>query len=251
VIASTLIGMKTPALRGRVLVRWATLFGISEGAARVALSRMVQANELDYAEGRYELAGRLRQRQETQQWSRHPHALAWDGAWSVYVVEEGRRDPAERQQLRAAMRDLRTAELRESVWMRPRNLPPEAHPAGALRIVAAQTLAFEARPADADAALAERLFDLSAWEAEARRHLEEMAGALPDLVNGKLDALAPSFLIGAGAISHIRTDPILPDELLPETWPGPELRARYEEYVEAFLAVWRDWYRNQQLALEA
>jgi DNA-binding transcriptional regulator PaaX len=36
--------MATPALRARVLVRWAKRFGISEGAARVALGRMVAAH---------------------------------------------------------------------------------------------------------------------------------------------------------------------------------------------------------------
>ena len=46
VIASTLLGTDPPVLSGRILVRAAALFGITEGAARVALSRMVAAGEL-------------------------------------------------------------------------------------------------------------------------------------------------------------------------------------------------------------
>ena len=41
-------------------MRWCGLFGVAEGTARVALSRMVDRGELRSGSGVYELAGRVR-----------------------------------------------------------------------------------------------------------------------------------------------------------------------------------------------
>ena len=40
-------------------------------------------------------------------------------------------------------------------------------------------------------------------------------------------------------VRHLLTDPVLPDELLPEDWPGDRLRASYNEFA-AELAARRD-----------
>jgi len=31
-------------------------------------------------------------------------------------------------------------------------------------------------------------------------------------------------------VRHLTADPLLPGELLPKSWPGPELRSAYAEY---------------------
>jgi phenylacetic acid degradation operon negative regulatory protein len=54
---------------GSRLVRWCGIFGIAEGTARVALSRMVERGELVADDGVYELAGRVRGRQPAQDWT--------------------------------------------------------------------------------------------------------------------------------------------------------------------------------------
>ena len=48
------------------LVEWCGLFGVAGGTARVALSRMVEREELTVSDGVYELAGSLRRRQPAQ-----------------------------------------------------------------------------------------------------------------------------------------------------------------------------------------
>ena len=89
VIASLLLGIHPPRLRGALLVRWCGLLGIAEGTTRVALSRMVDAGELTTTAGRYELAGPLRARQAGQDWSLAPVLLPWSGEWDLWLVRPG------------------------------------------------------------------------------------------------------------------------------------------------------------------
>ncbi|MCU1375406.1 MAG: PaaX protein C-domain protein, partial [Actinomycetia bacterium] len=91
VLLSTLLGLDPPALPTARLVATARLFGIEEGTARVALSRMVAAGEVEPDDGRYRLAGRLLERQRRQASARHPPAHDWDGRWHLAVVTAGRR----------------------------------------------------------------------------------------------------------------------------------------------------------------
>ena len=79
VIASLLLGMQPPVLSARRLVQWCALFGINEGTARTALSRMLERGELASSDGVYELAGRVRRRQPAQDWSLAPKLREWDG----------------------------------------------------------------------------------------------------------------------------------------------------------------------------
>ena len=106
-----------PAAR---LVQWCSLFGVAEGTARVALSRMVERGELRGDNGTYTLAGRVGSRRSAQDWSLAPQLERWDGAWRVAVVGGSARSAADRQALRDATRRLRLGALREGVWARPR-----------------------------------------------------------------------------------------------------------------------------------
>src|ERR1700690_2728015 len=72
VIGSLLLGVHPPRLPGARIVEWCTRFGIAEGTARVALSRMVDRGELRSDRGVYELAGRVRELQGAQDWSLEP-----------------------------------------------------------------------------------------------------------------------------------------------------------------------------------
>src|SRR5829696_4222613 len=79
IVASTLLGADPPRLPSRQLVRAGELFGVAEGATRVAISRMVRAGELVARDGWYELAGALLARQARQAEGRHPVLRAWSG----------------------------------------------------------------------------------------------------------------------------------------------------------------------------
>src|SRR3954447_16439696 len=123
VVASTLLGTEPPRLAGRALVRVAELFGITEGTARTALSRMVASGELAMIERSYELSGpRLLDRQARQSVSRRATRRRWHGGWVMAVVVADRREAAGRTELRAALESVRLAELREGVWLRPDNV---------------------------------------------------------------------------------------------------------------------------------
>lgn len=238
VIASTLLGVDPPRLPSRVLVRSGELFGIAEGTTRVALSRMVAAGELRSGDGAYHLSGRLLERQARQAVSRAAATTGWDGTWRLAVVTAERRPAAERAELRDAMRDLRMAELREGVWLRPDNLAARALPE-----VAGRCLWLAATP-EGPATLAASVWDLAGWARHAQRLRTEMDDVFADLDAGRTDALAPAFVLSAAVLRHFQADPLLPAELLPDGWPGAALRVEYDRYDAAFLAVWRAWFRS-------
>src|SRR6478736_9397418 len=64
VLATALLGADQPHLTVRELVGMASLFGISDGAARTCLWRMVSSGELTSDDGIYALAGRLLERRQ-------------------------------------------------------------------------------------------------------------------------------------------------------------------------------------------
>ena len=242
VMASLLLGMHPARMRGALLVRWCALFGIASGTARVALHRMAARGELRVADGRYELAGPLATRQRVQDWSLDPHLLTWDGRWRLAVVLVGARSAADRQAFRDAMRRLRLVELREGVWLRPDNLPSEAAPSEAARIVDAQCQFFGARPDGGDRDTLVARFDPAGWDRRARELTTRLDRAAAAIGGGDDRMLAAGFVTGAAVLGHVRADPLLPDELLSSPSPAPALRAAYHAYRSAFADATARWF---------
>jgi phenylacetic acid degradation operon negative regulatory protein len=236
--------MHPPRIRGALLVRWCGLFGIAEGTTRVALSRMVAAGELRTTDGVYELAGRVRSRQETQDWALAPDLRPWDGRWVIHVVTADARSAADRAALREAAAKLRLAEQREAVWVRPDNLPDAASSPEARAVIARQCSSWRGVP-DGDAVeTVGHLFRVHDWAREARRLAAHLRGCLDQLDGDDERALADGFVAGAAALVHLRVDPLLPAELLPADWPGQELRSTYRDYQPAFGEATRRWFRR-------
>jgi phenylacetic acid degradation operon negative regulatory protein len=228
VVASVLLGTHPPRLSAAGLVELCGRFGISGGTTRVALSRMVAAGELAAEEGHYRLVGEvLLARQRAQDAGLAPPALRWSGAWRMAVVVSPGRTPAERVELRRALADARFAQWREGVWLRPDNLGPPDVPADA----PVRWLTVD--PDDDPSALAGELWDLAAWSDRG----DALLGAAPDepgdLVGAPPEWAAATFAVAAATLRHLRTDPLLPDALLPAGWPADRLRARYTVYVDA------------------
>ena len=122
VLATALLGADQPRLTVGELVGVASLFGISEGASRTCLWRMVSNGELASDDGTYALTGRLlERRQRVDEASRlDDTALSlWDGTWELAVVSLERRSATDRLALRKAATALHLAELREGVWCGP------------------------------------------------------------------------------------------------------------------------------------
>ncbi|TDB87200.1 PaaX domain-containing protein, C- domain protein [Actinomadura sp. KC216] len=220
VVLSTLLGVHPPRLPARYLVRVGDLFGIAEGTIRVALSRMVNSGDLVQSGGSYSLSERLLERQARQDESRLPPALPWDGTWEIAVITAERRPAGERAALRQAMSALRLAELREGTWLRPFNLT-RSRP----DIVDRQCTFLRGRPEEEPAALAADLWNLDAWAAKAR----SLGTSLTEAT-----AIAERFTLAAAVLRHLMNDPLLPAELLPAEWPGPALRAQYEQFEREF-----------------
>jgi phenylacetic acid degradation operon negative regulatory protein len=97
--------------------------------------------------------------------------------------------------------------------MRPDNLPRDdtAEP-DTIRLLARSD-----NPSD----LAEQLWDLPRWAATGRELLDAAT-------NGP--TFADRFTGAAALVRHLRTDPALPDELLPDDWPATAMRRGYEDF---------------------
>ncbi len=248
VIASLLLGMHPPQMRAARLVQWCELFGIAPGTARVALSRMSDRGELVAVDGTYELAGRMRARQSTQEWSLAAKVprRRWRGDWRFGVVTSEARSAPARAALRDAMRRCRYAEMREGCWTRPDNLPREAAPDEARAVVDEQCTWWTGRPddrIDVDELVAS-LFAPGEWSARARVLARRLGNEVDALRAGSHERLPEAFVAGAAALQHVRNDPLLPEALLPADWPGDELRAQYRTYQRAFADAAAAWFRS-------
>jgi phenylacetic acid degradation operon negative regulatory protein len=234
VLASALLGADQPHLTVRELVEMASLFGISDGAARTCLWRMVSSGELTSDDGIYALAGRLlERRQRVDEAARLDDApLPWDGTWELAVVSQQRRPAADRLALRKAAAALHLAELREGVWIRPDNLDRDRLPS--LRAVLDQQCAhFHGAATDIPADDVRSLFSLDEWAVNAHRLTLAMREEL-DVEVVAADDFTYQFALSVAVVRHLQLDPLLPAEFVPREWPGQDLRSAYRRFDEVF-----------------
>ena len=236
VILSVLLGTEPPRLPTLLLVRTTELFGIAEGTTRTALSRMVAAGELATDGRRHAIADRrLVARQARQSASRAGTTRPWDGSWQLAVVGSGGpRSRAERDEVRAALAGARYAEQREGVWLRPDNLDA--------RVAVPEIDRYSARPDGDPRDLAASLWDLDGWAREADDLRARMRDLAPALEADDTGALAEGFVVSAGVLRLLQHDPLLPEALLPDDWPGGALRQEYEDYDRAYRTVLQRWF---------
>jgi len=235
VLASAILGADQPQLTVGELVGISSLFGISDGAARTCLWRMVSNGELTGDDGTYALAGGLfERRQRVDEAARIDDSTgrSWDGTWELAIVSLERRSAADRLALRKAAAALHLAELREGVWIRPDNLDRDRLPT--LRAVLdRQCVHFHAAATDVPAENVRSLFGLDDWAVNARR----LALAMRD--EGDVEAVhADDFIyqfdLSVTVVRHLQLDPQLPAELVPTDWPGDTLRCTYRHFDEVF-----------------
>lgn len=238
VLTAALLGAAQPELPVAHLIAVASLFGISAGATRTSLWRMVSDGELTTDKANYALAGRLLERRnQVDTASRVPHtAGSWDGTWELDIVAADRRAAMHRLDLRKAARTLRLAEIREGVWTRPSNLDPEREPE-ARAIVAQQCVQFNAASADLDARAVASLFELEPWSATAERFIHAMhdeVAAAPYEGEDIGGTLSHQFTLSIAVVTHLERDPLLPEALLPPQWPAEKLRTTYRDFDRHF-----------------
>lgn len=216
VVLSVLLGAHPAWATASELVRLTADFDIKEPTLRVALTRMVGAGDLVRSADGYRLSDRLLARQRRQDDVLNPRTSPWDGIWTTLVITTVGTDARTRAALRNTLADNRFGELREGVWLRPANLddalPDEVRER--VRVLHARD--------DAPTDLAARLWDLPGWAQTGHRLLDDMAAAQD--IPGRFGA-------AAGVVRHLLTDPVLPDELLPDQWPGAALREVYQSFA--------------------
>jgi phenylacetic acid degradation operon negative regulatory protein len=221
VVLSVLLGAHPAWATAAQLVRLTSDFDIRESTVRVALTRMVTAGDLIRSEDGYRLSDRLLARQRRQDAALDPAVRLWNDEWTTLVVTSVGSDARTRSALRTALQDNRFGELREGVWLRPDNLDVEL-PANVLN--RARVL----RSHDDDpGGLAAQLWDLPAWRAQGQRLVDDIGSATD---------IPARFVVAAAIVRHLRTDPVLPDELLPADWPGRALRACYRDFAAELVA---------------
>lgn len=221
VVLSVLLGAHPAWASAGELVRLTADFDIREPTLRVALTRMVGAGDLVRSADGYRLSDRLLARQRRQDAVLNPHTRAWNGIWTTLVITTVGTEARTRAALRNTLSDRRFGELREGVWLRPDNLDdtlPEE--------ILDRVRVLHARDDD-PAGLAARLWDLRAWSQTGHRLLDEMAAARD--VPGR-------FIAAAAVVRHLLSDPVLPEELLPDRWPGDPLRAAYQNFAAELTA---------------
>jgi phenylacetic acid degradation operon negative regulatory protein len=235
VLASALLGAPRPRLPVADLVATAALFEISSGAVRTCLWRMVADGELTTDNSTYALAGHLlerRRRVEDAARPEHDRSRTWDGTWELAVVSLDRRPAPDRLALRRAATALHLAELREGVWTRPDNLPPDRLP-GSRAVVDRQCVQFRDAACDITTPTVHTMFALDPWAHDARRLTTAMADEL-DLGVDPAEPPTHQFLLSIAVVRHLQLDPVLPTALLPPDWPADDLRATYRRFDEAF-----------------
>ncbi|MCW2754887.1 MAG: hypothetical protein JWQ32_2298 [Marmoricola sp.] len=223
VVLSLLLGAHPPELPVSALVDAGEMFGIAEATLRVALTRMVANGDLERADGTYRLATRLTERQRRQDLALEPELQGWDSTWEMVVVTSVGRSASDRAGLRTTLAELRLAELREGVWMRPANLSRRL-PAWPEELIST----FRSVPAQDPAALAGQLWDLPGWDLDGRHLLEDMAHAR---------TAAERLTVAAAVVRHLRTDPALPLDLVGSDWIAPRLRSAYTAYQQELVAT--------------
>jgi len=237
VLASALLGSDQARLTVAELVAVASLFGISAGAARTCLWRMVSNGELTGDDGSYALAGRLLERRErVDEASRIYDAAArrWDGTWELAIVSLERRSAADRLELRKAAMALHLAELREGVWVRPDNLDPQRFPTFRA-VLDQQCTHFHGAASDITADRVRSLFSLDEWAEDARALIEAMNVELrPGKRDDSTESFRYEFALSIAVVRHLQLDPLLPVEFMRDQGPGHTLRSTYRRFDHAF-----------------
>jgi phenylacetic acid degradation operon negative regulatory protein len=216
VVLSVLLGAHPAWATASELIRLTSDFDIKEPTLRVALTRMVSAGDLVRSANGYRLSDRLLARQRRQDDAINPRLRDWDGTWTTLVITSVGTDARTRAALRTTLLDNRFAELREGVWLRPDNtdtvLPADV--LDRVRVLHARD--------DDPVQLTGLLWDLPGWVGAGQDLLDEMASATE---------IPGQFVAAAAMVRHLLTDPVLPDELLPDDWPGAALREAYTNFA--------------------
>ena len=238
----TLLGdywwQRTEPLPSAAIVALLAEFGVSDSAARAALSRLTRNGLLVTSRGGRRTYVQLSDRAADilddgarRIFSFGGRPSPWDGMWSLVAFSIPEEHRSARDELRKALRWLGFAPLYDGLWVSPRDHADEV--IGRLADLGISTAtAFRAtalplpggRPVGAAAApdISARAWDLSGLQ-ERYDAFNTFAGLLRDQTESGRISIADALVARTRVMDEWRAfpalDPDLPDELLPATWP--------------------------------
>jgi phenylacetic acid degradation operon negative regulatory protein len=94
-----------------------------------------------------------------------------------------------------------------------------------------QCVHFHGAATDVTTEFARSLFNLDDWAVDARRLTRAMRDELA-VEAMHADDFPYQFALSIAAVRHLQLDPLLPAELVPDEWPGHDLRTTYRRFDE-------------------
>lgn len=219
-------------------------FGVSEAAARAALSRMVKHRLLlPSRSGRntgYRLAPRavgVLRDGLARMTAFGGEARPWDGAWNVVAIDDGALSRSLRDAVRARMEWLGFARLLDGMWLSPWDRHAAAvEELRSLGVDDVTALVARVPPTSPGRVRPEQSWDLVGLAGDYRAFIEEAVRLWDALDAGEVQpaqALVHRTELADRWIDLAHSDPDLPAELLPPEWPRAQARAVFIETHEA------------------
>ena len=226
---------RAESLPSAALVALLAEFGVSDSAARAALSRLTRRKLLVTAKSGRRTVVRLSARAARvlddggeQIFSFGKVSQPWDGMWSLVAFSVPEQNRAARDSLRKQLRWLGFAPLYDGLWVSPRDHAAEV--LGQLAGLGISTAtAFRARtvPGVSPAGLPEQAWDLDRLRARYDHFISQASALCERTEAGQLSPDA-ALVTRTRLMDEWRTfpelDPDLPDELLPDGWPRAAAR---------------------------
>jgi phenylacetic acid degradation operon negative regulatory protein len=210
-------------------------FGVSDSAARAALSRLTRNQLLVTSKSGRRTVVRLSERAARilddggqQIFSFGRSSQPWDGMWSLVAFSVPEQNRAARDPLRKQLSWLGFAPLYDGLWVAPRDRAAEV--LGQLAELGISTAtAFRARtvPGVSPDGLPQRAWDLENLRARYDRFIAHTGALRERALAGRVSPVA-ALVTRTRVMDEWRAfpelDPDLPDELLPEAWPRRSAR---------------------------
>jgi phenylacetic acid degradation operon negative regulatory protein len=226
---------RSESLPSAALVALLAEFGVSDSAARAALSRLTHRKLLITAKSGRRTVVRLSARAARvlddggeQIFSFGRVSAPWDGMWSLVAFSVPEQHRAARDSLRKQLRWLGFAPLYDGLWVSPRD-----HAGQVLGLLAelgiSTATAFRARtvPGVCPAGLPQQAWGLDRLRARYDRFIGQASALRDRTVAGRLSpdvALVTRTRLMDEWRAFPELDPDLPDELLPDGWPRTAAR---------------------------
>jgi len=235
----TLLGdywwQRTESLPSAALVALLAEFGVSDSAARAALSRLTRNQLLVTSKSGRRTVVRLSERaaQILDEGGRHIFSFGqttqpWDGMWSLVAFSIPEHNRAARDALRKQLRWLGFAPLYDGLWVSPRDHAIEVvRELAELGITTATAFRATTAPGIGPAGLPQRAWDLDNLQARYHGFITHTERLRERTLAGRVspvEALVARTRVMDEWRAFPGLDPDLPGELLPRAWPRAAAR---------------------------